>query len=91
MRLTEHRRCSHLESVLTNFEPVPLHGVAAVLCSQVVEEKMVKEMKELRSKIKIGIVGGSDLSKQVEQLGENGKELGGVYAVLIAVFFSSSA
>lgn len=34
---------------------------------------MVKELAQLRQKIKIGIVGGSDLSKQVEQLGENGE------------------
>ena len=42
--------------------------------SQVVEQKMVDELKALRSKIKIGIVGGSDLSKQLEQLGKNGEQ-----------------
>lgn len=32
---------------------------------------MIAELKSLRSKIKIGIVGGSDMSKQIEQLGES--------------------
>ena len=34
---------------------------------------MIEELKKLRSKIKIGIVGGSDMSKQYEQLGKTGK------------------
>jgi hypothetical protein len=34
---------------------------------------MIEELKKLRSKIKIGIVGGSDMAKQYEQLGKTGK------------------
>lgn len=39
---------------------------------QEVEQKMVDELQKLRNIITIGIVGGSDLSKQLEQLGKNG-------------------
>lgn len=35
---------------------------------------MVEELHKLRKKVKIGMVGGSDLSKQLEQLGPNGKD-----------------
>ena len=34
---------------------------------------MMNLLAELRKKVVIGFVGGSDLSKQKEQLGENGK------------------
>lgn len=34
---------------------------------------MLDTLAELRKKVVIGFVGGSDLSKQVEQLGANGK------------------
>lgn len=43
---------------------------------QVVEDKMVKEIRKLRGKVAVGIVGGSDLSKQIEQLGPSGKIFG---------------
>lgn len=33
---------------------------------------MENTLKELRKKCVVGFVGGSDLSKQVEQLGPNG-------------------
>ena len=33
---------------------------------------MIDTLKKLRSKVKIGIVGGSDMSKQIEQLGKTG-------------------
>jgi phosphomannomutase len=33
---------------------------------------MVERLKKLRGEITIGVVGGSDLVKQKEQLGENG-------------------
>ena len=36
---------------------------------------MIEELKKLRSKIKIGIVGGSDMSKQYEQLGKTGMHI----------------
>lgn len=36
---------------------------------------MLDTLAELRKKVVIGFVGGSDLSKQVEQLGANGKRL----------------
>lgn len=39
---------------------------------KVVTEEMAKFLHSLRSKICIGIVGGSDLHKQLEQLGANG-------------------
>eukprot|EP00834_Sanchytrium_tribonematis_P000051 NODE_2_length_91304_cov_0.692462.p51 type:complete len:190 gc:universal NODE_2_length_91304_cov_0.692462:645-76(-) len=36
-----------------------------------VEPEMLEILKRLRNKVTIGFVGGSDLSKQVEQLGDN--------------------
>ena len=42
---------------------------------KVVTEEVLNALKELRSKITIGFVGGSDLSKQREQLGENGRSI----------------
>lgn len=33
---------------------------------------MLDTLAELRKKVVIGFVGGSDLNKQVEQLGDNG-------------------
>jgi hypothetical protein len=41
---------------------------------QVVKDNMVTELQELRKNITIGIVGGSDLNKQVEQLGKTGED-----------------
>lgn len=38
-----------------------------------VSEEMLKTLKELRTKVVVGFVGGSDLVKQQEQIGENGK------------------
>lgn len=35
---------------------------------------MLNTLAELRKKVVIGFVGGSDLSKQVEQLGASGKQ-----------------
>ena len=40
---------------------------------QEIKADMIEELKKLRSKIKIGIVGGSDMAKQYEQLGKTGK------------------
>ena len=34
---------------------------------------VLEALKALRGKVTIGFVGGSDLSKQKEQIGENGK------------------
>jgi len=34
---------------------------------------MIDELQKLRQVVAVGIVGGSDLNKQVEQLGPNGK------------------
>ena len=34
---------------------------------------MLETLSELRKKVVIGFVGGSDLKKQVEQLGDSGK------------------
>lgn len=34
-----------------------------------VSDEMLKTLKKLREKVVIGFVGGSDLAKQVEQLG----------------------
>ena len=36
-----------------------------------ISEEMKKTLEKLREKVVIGFVGGSDLSKQVEQLGPN--------------------
>lgn len=33
---------------------------------------MLDTLAELRKKVVIGFVGGSDLNKQIEQLGDNG-------------------
>jgi hypothetical protein len=41
---------------------------------QKVEQFMVDEIRNLRKTVKVGIVGGSDLSKQVEQLGPEGEQ-----------------
>jgi phosphomannomutase len=35
--------------------------------------QVLEALKNLREKVTIGFVGGSDLGKQKEQLGENGK------------------
>lgn len=40
---------------------------------QEITEAMEKTLVALRKKCVVGFVGGSDLSKQVEQLGKNGK------------------
>ena len=40
-----------------------------------VTKDILVALEKLRSKITIGFVGGSDLSKQREQLGENGRGL----------------
>jgi phosphomannomutase len=39
---------------------------------QTVQADMVEALAALRRKVVIGFVGGSDLAKQKEQLGENG-------------------
>jgi len=39
---------------------------------QLVTSDMLQFLKDLRKKVVIGFVGGSDLAKQKEQLGENG-------------------
>eukprot|EP00887_Chlorella_sp_A99_P002995 scaffold9.g2995.t1 len=36
-----------------------------------VEQKMLDELQKLRQVVKVGTVGGSDLAKQIEQLGES--------------------
>jgi phosphomannomutase len=38
-------------------------------------------IKKLRSQITIGVVGGSDLVKQKEQLGENGNNIYCIYII----------
>jgi len=40
--------------------------------SQFVEPEMLETLRQVRRKVVIGFVGGSDLAKQKEQLGENG-------------------
>lgn len=40
--------------------------------SQTIEDDMRAVLKDLRGKITIGTVGGSDLDKQIEQLGSTG-------------------
>lgn len=35
------------------------------------EKEMIQLLKDLKKKVVIGFVGGSDLAKQIEQLGEN--------------------
>ena len=42
-----------------------------VMCVQKVEPWMEQFLDDLRQKHTIGFVGGSNLEKQVEQLGEN--------------------
>lgn len=39
---------------------------------QTIEDDMRAALKDLRGKITIGTVGGSDLDKQIEQLGSTG-------------------
>ena len=46
--------------------------VLPMAASQMVQADMVKTLLEVRKTVVIGFVGGSDLSKQKEQLGENG-------------------
>lgn len=41
-----------------------------------IDPKVKSFLEELRKKVVIGFVGGSDLSKQQEQLGHNGKDGG---------------
>lgn len=43
---------------------------------------MVEFMAKLRERITIGVVGGSDLPKQKEQLGESGEEMVGLIFVV---------
>ncbi len=54
----------------------------ATLVRQVVTPDVLALLRDLRGKVNIGMVGGSDLAKQKEQLGEHGvssrKRLGGV-------------
>lgn len=38
-------------------------------------DKILKMLQSLRTKVKVGFVGGSDLAKQVEQVGDNCLEL----------------
>ncbi len=49
--------------------------IACGLGLQVIEPKMVEEMRRLRGLVTIGTVGGSDLAKQIEQLGQSGERL----------------
>lgn len=42
---------------------------------------MVEFMAKLRERITIGVVGGSDLPKQKEQLGESGEQMMGLLPV----------
>ncbi len=49
-----------------------LTATALILRDQEIKEDMIEALKKLRSKLTIGIVGGSDLSKQYEQLGKTG-------------------
>lgn len=44
-------------------------------CVQVIEPKMVEEIRRLRGLVTVGTVGGSDLAKQIEQLGQSGEGL----------------
>jgi phosphomannomutase len=37
-----------------------------------VSDEMLKTLKQLRQKVVVGFVGGSDLVKQKEQIGEDG-------------------
>ena len=46
--------------------------LTSLLYVQVVEQNMLDKLVELRKVVTIGIVGGSDLPKQFEQLGETG-------------------
>ena len=41
--------------------------------SQKVKQDMLDKLVALREKVTIGIVGGSDINKQYEQLGETGE------------------
>ena len=41
--------------------------------AQKVKQDMLDKLVQLREKITIGIVGGSDINKQYEQLGDTGE------------------
>lgn len=47
----------------------------SIFCVQVIEPNMVEEIRRLRGLVTVGTVGGSDLAKQIEQLGQSGEEL----------------
>lgn len=53
---------------LINENPPPKQNLL-----QEVKPEMVEFMAKLRERITIGVVGGSDLPKQKEQLGESGE------------------
>ena len=52
---------------------------------------MEQTLVELRKKCVVGFVGGSDLSKQVEQLGPNGKNPSVIEAATYSVVIVSIA
>jgi Eukaryotic phosphomannomutase len=60
-------------------------------CVQRVTDEMLAFLRELRGKVHIGMVGGSDLHKQQEQLGDDGAFAAGVRASAGAEWVESSA
>ena len=47
--------------------------MSLLLCSQHVSSDMEQFLQKLRARIRVGVVGGSDLNKIKEQLGEDGE------------------
>jgi len=62
-----------LNSLTWDFFVVDAKSVIKGPCvSQTIQDDMRAVLKDLRGKITIGTVGGSDLDKQIEQLGSTG-------------------
>lgn len=47
--------------------------MCACVCLQRVTPEMTEFLQKLRTRVRVGVVGGSDLSKIKEQLGDDGE------------------
>jgi len=71
--LTPARRVRRMAPTNRERTDSPHHQASRVwTTSQFVEPEMLETLRQVRRKVVIGFVGGSDLAKQKEQLGENG-------------------
>lgn len=51
------------------------------VCFQRVTPDMAEFLQKLRTRVRVGVVGGSDLSKIKEQLGDDGETNAALYPV----------